>query len=117
MPRIIQLTLFGLGGSLLVMNPVSADAQSCNRYGAGSAYVAPAYPANPIYSAPYTGYYGYDTYSAPRYGAYGYGFNYGQGRERYDRRAWRESQERERREHERHEHERRERRSYQGWGR
>ena len=116
MSRIIQLALFGLGELLLVMNPVSAGAQSWNRYGAGSAYVAPAYPANPIYAAPYTGYYGYDTYSAPRYGAYGYGFNYWQGRERHERRAWRESREGEHREHEWREHERRERRSHEGRG-
>jgi hypothetical protein len=116
MPRIIQLTFFSLGGLLLAMNPVSADAQLCNRYGAGSAYVAPAYPANPGYTAPYIGSYGYDIYSAPRYGAYGYDYNRWHDREEYERRAWREYRERERREQEWREHERRERRSREGWG-
>src|SRR5579883_1452793 len=111
MSNILKTSLVGFGGLLFLITPFSATAQSCDRYGASPAYVAPAY------AAPYSGYYGYSApaYPAPGYGAYAYSYP-SRDRGWYERREWQEHREHEWREHERREHDWRGR-DHERWGR
>ena len=108
MPKLIRVSFLTLIGLLLAMHPFAARAQSCNRYGTGSVYVAPPYQPYPGYAVPQSDYYGYNAYSAPGYAAYGYVSGGWRDRDWYGRRQWREHREHEHREHEWREHERRE---------
>ena len=57
MPKLIRVSFLTLIGLLLAMHPFAARAQSCNRHGTGSVYVAPPYQPYPGYAVPQSGYY------------------------------------------------------------